>query len=584
MSAEQEGVFLDQRKQNWEENTRSKALQKTPERPDASLSIGGLEVKPYYFPTGDEIQHYLTRVGPPGELPFTGGIHPGGYRTREWVRRQFAGFGEPADTNDRFKRLIEKGQTGLSTAFDQPTLYGLDADDPDWYYDYGNGGVACSSIEDIKVIYDGIDLSKITTSMTINAPAPVIMAFYIANAKEQGIPMEKLSGTIQNDTFKEFHAQKETIFDPQSSLRLGVDLMEFVAENMPRFYGTSVSGYHIREAGSTAVQELAFTTADGFAYVEALLERGVDINKIARQMSFFLNSHNGLFTEAAKPRALRRIYATVMQDMYHVTDERSLQARIHTQTSGASLKQQEPLNNLTRTAYQQLSAVLGGTQSLHVDSFDEAIGLPTENAAKLSLFQQEILLYETGVTEVADPLAGSYYFEALTDEMERQTYDYHERIIELGESKPGQKSKYLKGVMAGIKNGFFVSEIGNAAYQYQNEIDLKERKIVGENIYVGPDLYPFEPFNQHKLNPNRQVRHAERLVELRKERDNGAVEKVLDELRTTCQSDNNVMPVLIDAAHKRVTLRETMDAMADVFPLYPDSKNIFMQARQRNKK
>ncbi|HFB68316.1 MAG TPA: methylmalonyl-CoA mutase, partial [Calditrichae bacterium] len=418
---------------------------------------------------------YMRDLNFPGEFPYTRGIHYNMYRGKLWTMRQFAGFGTPEDTNKRFKYLLENGQTGLSVAFDLPTLMGRDPDDPLSEGEVGKCGVSIASLRDMETLFDGIPLDEVSTSMTINAPAAMLLAFYLAVAEKRGIPFSKLRGTIQNDILKEYIAQKEWVYPPEPSIRIIVDMIEYCTDHVPQWNTISISGYHIREAGSTAVQELAFTLADGFTYIEAALERGLDIDRFAPRLSFFFNSHNDFFEEIAKFRAARRIYAKRMRYKYGAKDPRSWKLRFHTQTAGCTLTAQQPENNIVRVAYQALAAVLGGTQSLHTNSMDETLALPSEKAVKIALRTQQILAYETGVPYTIDPLGGSYYVEQLTNKMEEQAEEYFRKIEQLG------------GVVAGIQMGYFQNEIAKAAYQYQQEIDRKERIIVGVNEFVDKD-------------------------------------------------------------------------------------------------
>jgi methylmalonyl-CoA mutase N-terminal domain/subunit len=500
----------------------------------------------------------LRDVGYPGEPPFTRGIHATAYRSRLWTMRMFAGFGAAEDTNDRFKQLLAAGQTGLSIAYDMPTLYGYDTDDHEAEGEFGICGVAVSSLADMEVLLDGLPLDRISTSMTINSPAAPIWAMYIAAAEKRGFPRATLEGTLQNDILKEFVAQKEFLFPPEPSMRLVTDTIEFGTREMPRWNTISISGYHIREAGSTAVQELAFTIADGMAYVEEALRRGLRVDDFAARLSFFFNSHNDFFEEIAKFRAARRVWWKLMTQRYRAENERSTWMRFHTQTAGVSLTAQQPLNNLTRVALQALAAVLGGTQSLHTDAYDEAWAVPSADAALLALRQQQIIASETGVANTVDPLGGSWFVEALTNETERQVWRYLDEIDRLG------------GMVAAIQAGYPQKEIADAAYRFQREFDAGEREIVGVNVHRDPDEdleIPLLEVSEESLR-----RHLARLERTRRERDPRAVESALARLRDCASgpgsSDRNVMPALIDCAKAYATLGEMCGVFRAVFGEY----------------
>ena len=502
---------------------------------------------------------YFRDLNFPGEFPYTRGIHYNMYRGKLWTMRQFAGFGTPEDTNKRFKYLLEKGQTGLSVAFDLPTLMGRDPDDPLSEGEVGKCGVSVASLRDMEILFDGIPLGEVSTSMTINAPAAMLLAFYLAVADKQGVPYHQLRGTVQNDILKEYIAQKEWVYPPEPSLRIIVDMIEFCTEHVPKWNTISISGYHIREAGSTAVQELAFTLADGFTYVEAALERGLDIDAFAPRLSFFFNSHNDFFEEIAKFRAARRIWAKKMRYKYGAKNPRSWKLRFHTQTAGCTLTAQQPENNIVRVAYQALAAVLGGTQSLHTNSMDETLALPSEKAVKIALRTQQILAYETGVAYTIDPLGGSYYVEMLTNKMERQAEEYFQKIEKMG------------GVIAGIERGFFQQEIARAAYQYQQEIDKKERIIVGVNEFVEPDEKIEIPI---LLIPEEVEKHqVARIKELRQSRDNQKVKETLARLKKAAEDNENLMPHLIECAKAYCTLGEMVNTLKEVFGEYEEPAN-----------
>jgi methylmalonyl-CoA mutase N-terminal domain/subunit len=500
----------------------------------------------------------LRDVGFPGEPPFTRGVHPSGYRSRLWTMRMFAGFGAAEDTNQRFKELLAAGQTGLSIAYDMPTLYGYDTDDPEAEGEFGTCGVGVSSLADMEILLDGLPLDRVSTSMTINSPAAPIWAMYIAAAEKRGFPRAILEGTLQNDILKEFIAQKEFLYPPEPSMRLVTDTIEFGTREMPRWNTISISGYHIREAGSTAVQELAFTIADGMAYVEAALGRGMRVDEFAPRLSFFFNSHNDFFEEIAKFRAARRIWWKLMAQRYRAENERSTWMRFHTQTAGVSLTAQQPLNNLTRVAIQALAAVLGGTQSLHTDSYDEAWAVPSAEAALLALRQQQVIAAETGVTNTVDPLGGSWFVESLTNETERQVWHYLDEIDRLG------------GMVAAVQAGYPQKEIADAAYRFQREFDAGERQIVGVNVNADPDAVLEIPLLQ--VSEESERRHLARLKQTRRERDPEAVRATLSRLHDLAarsgSSDANLMPALIDCAKAYVTLGEMCGVFRKVFGEY----------------
>ena len=494
--------------------------------------------------------------GLPGEYPFVRGVHPTGYRGRLWTMRMFAGYGTAEETNSRFKYLLENGQTGLSTAFDMPTLYGYDTDAPPAAGEFGKCGVAVSSLADMEVLFDGIPLDQITTSMTINSPAAIIWAMYIAVAEKQGVSLDRLGGTLQNDILKEYIAQNEYIFPPEPSMRLVVDTVEFATRHMPRWNPISISGYHIREAGATAVQELAFTMADGFEYVRWCQERGLDVDEFAPRLSFFFNVDNYFFEEIAKFRAARKVWAQEMRDTFHAKNPRSWWMRTHAQTAGWTLTAQQPENNAARVALQALAAVLGGTQSLHTNATDEAWALPSEKAALLALRTQQIIAHETGVTDTVDPLGGSYFLEKLTAEMEAGAYDYFRRIDDLG------------GVIPALESGFLQREIAEAAYRYQREADSKERITVGVNEYVSEGA-PDMPLL--RVDRKGEEHHMERLNRVRRQRDGKEVAEKLRALEQAARGSENLMPPLLDAVKAYATLGETMDVFRQVFGEYQPS-------------
>ncbi|HEY2554345.1 MAG TPA: methylmalonyl-CoA mutase family protein, partial [Candidatus Cybelea sp.] len=491
----------------------------------------------------------------PGEYPYTRGIHPNGYRDRLWTMRQFAGFGNAAQTNERYHFLLEHGQHGLSVAFDMPTLMGYDSDAPQARGEVGKCGVAIDSLADMEVLFDGIDMGDITTSMTINGPACIALAQYIAAAEKKGIPRAKLGGTIQADILKEYIAQKEWIFPPRPHMRIIVDMIEFCTREMPKWNTISISGYHIREAGSTAAQELAFTLADGFAYVEAAMAAGMDVDSFAPRLSFFFNSHIDFFEEIAKFRAARRIYARHMREKYGAQDPRSWQLRFHTQTAGCSATAQQPENNIVRVAYEAMAAVLGGTQSLHTNSMDEVLALPSEKSVEIALRTQQVLAYETNVTNVVDPLGGSYFVEALTDEMERQAESYFAQIAEYG------------GVIEAIEAGFFQREIADASYRYQRSLETRDRVIVGVNAFVRDEAHG--NIELLKITEEMERVQAASVRDIRGRRDDAAVRRSLDRLAAACRDPkDNLMPHLIDSANAYCTEGEIVEAMASVYGRY----------------
>jgi len=500
---------------------------------------------------------YERDLGDPGEFPFTRGVYPSMYRGRLWTMRQFAGFGTAAETNERFRYLLEHGQTGLSTAFDMPTLMGYDSDHQRALGEVGREGVAVDSLEDMETLFAAIPLGEVSTSMTINSPAAILLAFYLCVGEEQGVPRSALRGTIQTDILKEYIAQKEYIFPPEPSMRLVTDMVEFCAREMPLWHPISVSGYHIREAGSTAAQELAFTLADGFTYAEWALERGLDIDEFAPRLSFFFNAHLDFFEEIAKYRAARRIWARELRDRYGARSERSLLMRFHTQTAGVSLTAQQPEVNIVRTAIEALAAVLGGTQSLHTNSFDEALALPTEEAARLALRTQQVIAHETGVVSSADPLGGSYHVEQLTNELERQAYDYFDRIDQLG------------GVVAAIKENFFQREIAEASFRYQAEVEAGQRVIVGVNRYQLEDETEPEIL---KIDPKLELEQVERVRALRGRRDSAAVEAALVRLAAEAAVEGpNLMPPIIEAARAYATVGEMCDVLRAAWGTWRES-------------
>ncbi len=519
---------------------------------DVRRNLSGMEIQPVYRPKDVSID-YDRDLGDPGAFPYTRGIHPGMYRDRLWTMRQFAGFGTAKETNERFHYLLRHGQTGLSVAFDMPTLMGLDSDDPRSLGEVGREGVAIDTLADMERLFEGIPLGDVSTSMTISGPSIVQLAMLLVVAERQGVPWDKVRGTLQADILKEYIAQKEWIFPPKPSMRVIVDMMEFAAKRVPLWNTISISGYHIREAGSTAVQELAFTLADGFAFVEAGMERGLDVDSFAPRLSFFFNSHSNFFEEIAKFRAARRIWAKRLRYKYHAKDPRSWVLRFHTQTAGCSLTAQQPEVNIVRTAFEALAGVLGGTQSLHTNSMDEVLSLPTEKAAKIALRTQQVIAYETGVADTVDPLAGSYYVEDLTNRMEEAAEEYFRQIEEKG------------GVLAGIEDGFFQREIADAAYRYQQDVDRKERLIIGVNAFQEDES---ETIPVLHIDPEVERVQLESLRSVRQRRDQGAVDRALGAIREAATGDRNLMEPIIDAVRVYATEGEIIGAMRAVFGTY----------------
>jgi methylmalonyl-CoA mutase N-terminal domain/subunit len=530
-------------------------LDSRPEREELHSTISGLPVEPLYSPGNVEID-YERDLGTPGEFPFTRGVYPSMYRGRLWTMRQFAGFGTAAETNARFRYLLEHGQTGLSTAFDMPTLMGYDSDHPRSLGEVGREGVAIDSLDDMETLFEGIPLDEVSTSMTINSPAAILLAFYVAVGDEQGVPRDRLRGTVQTDILKEYIAQKEYIFPPEPSMRLVVDMIEWCAAELPRMHPVSISGYHIREAGSTAAQELAFTLADGFAYVDAGVERGLDVDEFAPRLSFFFNAHIDFFEEIAKYRAARRIWARELRDRYGAKNPRSWLMRFHTQTAGVSLTAQQPHVNIVRTAIEALAAVLGGTQSLHTNSFDEALALPTEEAVLLALRTQQVIAHETGVARTIDPLGGSYFLEELTSRLEAEAYDYFRRIDELG------------GVVAAIRENFFQREIAEASFRYQAEVEAEERIVVGVNHY---ELDEDEPIPILRIDPGLEQAQVERVQALRARRDSSAAETAVTALKQAAAGEANLMGPILDAAKAYVTMGEMCDAFREVWGVWRET-------------
>jgi methylmalonyl-CoA mutase, N-terminal domain len=525
-----------------------------PPEPERS-TISGIPYEPLYSPANVAVD-YDRDLGDPGRFPYTRGIYETMYRGKPWTIRQFAGFGTAEETNKRFRYLLDHGQTGLSTAFDMPTLMGYDSDHARSLGEVGREGVAVDTLADMEDLFAGIPLDRVTTSMTVNAPAAIVLAQYVCVAERTGIPPEALGGTIQADILKEYIAQKEWIFPPDPSMRLMVDMIEWCTQTMPRWHPVSISGYHIREAGATASQELAFTLADGFAYVEACRERGMDVDDFAPRLSFFFNAHIDFFEEIAKYRAARRIWARELRDRYGATKERSLLMRFHTQTAGVSLTAQQPEVNIVRTAIEAMAAVLGGTQSLHTNSYDEALALPTEGAARLALRTQQVIAHETGVVHAADPLGGSWLVEGMTDRLERDAYEYFERIDRLG------------GVVAALNENFFQREIAEASYRYQREVEEGRRLIVGVNAHENEDDDDVEIL---RISPDVERRQKDRLNAVRGRRDGAAVQTALTRLSADAASDRNVMPALVDCARAYASEGEICDALRAVWGVYRET-------------
>jgi methylmalonyl-CoA mutase N-terminal domain/subunit len=542
--------FPSSRRQAWFDEVRDPGVARTGERAEAFETISGRSVAPLYDADDTSALDYERDLGDPGVFPYTRGIHASGYRGKLWTMRQFAGFGSAAETNQRYRALLAAGGTGLSVAFDLPTLMGRDPDHPLCRGEVGKCGVSVISLHDMQALFDGIDLGRITTSMTINAPAAMIFAMYLVVAEQQGVSWADLSGTIQNDILKEYIAQKEYIYPPRESMRLVTDVFAFCTRHVPRWNTISVSGYHIREAGSTAAQELAFTLRDGIEYVQWGIDAGLDVDAFAPRLSFFFNAHNDFFEEIAKYRAARRIWARVMRGRFGAKDERSWKLRFHTQTAGVSLTAQQPFNNVVRTAIQALAAVLGGTNSLHTNSLDEALALPTADAATLALRTQQVLAHETGVTDVADPLGGSYLVESLTDALEAEALRYFEVIDEMG------------GMVAAIERGYPQREVGDSAYRYQQRLEAGQYQVVGVNAHVSddeasvPTLYIDESTERTQLT---------RLATLRADRDGAAVAASLEAMRNAATSGDNLMPPILDAVRAMATVGEMCDALREVW-------------------
>jgi methylmalonyl-CoA mutase N-terminal domain/subunit len=561
MFDEEDLAEIRETREEWEGETLGPALDAHGERKDRFATVSNHEVDRVYTPEDVADLDYDGDLGMPGEPPYTRGVYPTMYRGRTWTMRQFAGFGTAEETNERFHYLTEQGQTGLSTAFDMPSLMGLDSDHPMSEGEIGKEGVAVDTLRDMEVLFDGIDVGEVSTSFTINPSAAVIYAMYIALADEQGVPREQVRGTLQNDMLKEFIAQKEWVIPPEPSLDVVTDTVEFAVEQTPKFYPVSVSGYHIREAGSTAAQEAAFTLADGFAYVEDAVERGLDVDEVAPLLSFFFNSHNSVFEEVAKFRASRRIWSRLMKEWYGAEAEAARRLKFHTQTAGQSLTAQQPLNNIVRVTLQALAGVLGGTQSLHTNSYDEALALPSEDAVRVALRTQQILAEESGVADIVDPLAGSFAVEKLTNEMEAEILAYIEEIRELGDGS------VRDGVLEGIEQGYFHREIQEASYEYQKRVDEGEEVVVGVNRYSNDEDTEPELLHVDDAVAEKQLARLERVKE---ERDDDEVERTLEALSDAIDAGENVMPYVIDAVKAYVTMGEVMEVFREHHGAYQE--------------
>jgi len=550
---------IEEAKIKWESKSLEMVLNKFPERKERFVTGSNKEVKRLYDPLDLEEFDYLEDSGFPGDFPYTRGVQPTMYRGRLWTMRQYAGFGDAEESNKRYKYLLKNGQTGLSIAFDLPTQIGYDSDHPMSHGEVGKVGVAIDSLKDMEILFEGIPLEKVSTSMTINAPAAVLLAMYIAVAEKQGVPADKLNGTIQNDILKEYIARGTYIFPPLPSIRLITDIFDYCSKELPRWNTISISGYHIREAGATAIQEIAFTLANGIAYVDAAVKKGMDIDKFAPRISFFFNAHNDLFEEVAKFRAARKLWAKIMKERFAVTNPKSMILRFHTQTAGCTLTAQQPDNNIVRVALQALAAVLGGTQSLHTNSRDEALSLPSQNAVMIALRTQQIIAHESGVTETVDPMAGSYYVEKMTREIENGVMDYIDRIEQLG------------GAASAIEKGFIQREIQNSAYQYQRDIEDKKRIIVGVNKF---QIEEETMKDLLKVNPEIEKQQVKKLDDVKNSRKESEVQEKLNLLKNAANSDQNVMPFILSCVKSYATLGEICDQLRNVFGEYKESIKI----------
>ncbi|BAN90522.1 coenzyme B12-dependent mutase [Aeropyrum camini SY1 = JCM 12091] len=541
----------------WESETLPQWLERMPERMESFTTLSDIPVRRLYTPLDLKDWDYLEKLGFPGDYPFTRGIHATMYRAKLWTMRMFSGYGGPEETNRRLKFLIEHGETGLSLAFDEPTLVGIDPDDPLAEGHVGIEGVNVASLRDMEVIFDGIDMGRVTTNMTINLPAPVLLSYYVAVAEKQGVPYHKIGGTTQNDPLKEFIAQKTYVFPPEAAVKIAIDVIEWSVKNLPKWNPISISGYHIREAGATAVQELAFTLADGIEYVRQLIGRSLDVDTFAPRLSFFFDAHINFFEEIAKFRAARRMWAKIMRDWFGARKKRSMWLRFHTQTAGVSLVVQEPYNNIVRTAIEALAAVLGGTQSLHTNSFDEPFRVPSEFAAKIALRTQQIIAYETGVADTIDPLGGSYYIEWLTDEIEERAWKYIDKIEAMG------------GMLEAVKRGYPQKEVTESAYKFQRDLEEGRKFIVGVNIFRSDSIdearnVPLLEFDQEEI----EERQKRRVKEVRKMRNQERWRRALDNLRRAAERGENIMPYVLEAARAYATLGEIMGTLKEVYGVY----------------
>ncbi|MFA5805577.1 MAG: methylmalonyl-CoA mutase family protein [Melioribacteraceae bacterium] len=540
---------------NWEETIYKKTISQTPEQQKEFTTQSFTPVKPLYVPSENELENYNEKLGFPGQYPFTRGVQPSMYRGRFWTMRQYAGFGTAKESNERYRYLLSQGQSGLSVAFDLPTQIGYDSDDPVALGEVGKVGVAIDTLTDMEILFDQIPLDKVSTSMTINAPASVLLAMYIAVAEKQGVKRNKISGTIQNDILKEYFARGTYIFPPKHSMRLITNIFEFCSKEIPKWNTISISGYHIREAGSTAAQEVGFTLADGIAYVESAIKAGLDVDEFAGQLSFFFNAHNDLLEEVAKYRAARRLWAKIMKERFGAKKEKSQMLRFHTQTAGSTLTAQQVDNNIVRVTIQTLAAVLGGTQSLHTNSRDEALALPNQESVKIALRTQQIVAHESGVTNTIDPLAGSFYVEALTDQIEKEAEEYIRKIDAIG------------GMIAAIEEGYVQSEIQKSAYQFNQELERNERIVVGVNKYQESEEHHSELL---KIDEKVQRDQIEFLIRIRSQRNNIIVKEKLSALKTAAQSDINLMPFILDAVKVYASIGEICNTMRDVFGEYKE--------------
>ncbi|HHY12621.1 MAG TPA: methylmalonyl-CoA mutase family protein [Firmicutes bacterium] len=546
-------------REKWEQGALAKVLKRFPERQEQFLTDSGIPVERIYTPEDLEGWDYLTELGFPGEYPFTRGVQPTMYRGRLWTMRQYAGFGTAQETNERFRFLLDQGQTGLSAAFDLPTQIGYDSEHDLAEGEVGRVGVAIDSLEDMEVVFDGIPLDKVSTSMTINAPASILLAMYQAVGEKQGVAPGKLNGTVQNDILKEYVARGTYIFPPEPSMRLVTDVFEYCSSTIPSWNTISISGYHIREAGSTAAQEIAFTIANGIAYVQAAIDKGLDVDVFAGRLSFFFNSHVNFFEEIAKFRAARRIWARIMKERFKAKNPKSYRLRFHTQTAGSSLTAQQPDNNIVRTAMQALAAVLGGTQSLHTNSKDEALALPTEESVRIALRTQQVIAYESGVADTIDPLAGSYFIEKITDEIESKALSYIKKIDDMG------------GAVRAIENGFMQREIQDSAYRYQKAVESKEKTVVGVNCF---EIEEEQPKNLLRVNPAIGEAQKKRLRILKSRRDERAVASALKNIETTARGQNNLLPPIFEAVKSYASIGEICNVLRDVFGVYRPGQEI----------